>query len=564
MTPTQVWREYTASPDGTHHLFEGRPAYDLRFTEVLKFHPPGMAPVIDGSGAYHITADGLPAYGFRYVRTFGFYEGIAAVQTTDGWHHIGTDGAAIYAECHSWCGNFQEGRCPVRDGSGRYFHILPDGRPAYAERYRYAGDFRDGYAVVQDETGRHTHIDPDGRLLHGKWFLDLDVFHKGHARAADADGWHHVDTAGRPLYEARFGNVEPFYNGQARVTGRDGSLSVIGEDGDVVVTLREPARTPLEELSGDMVGVWRTQAIRSAVELGVFELLPVSAAELETKLELAPSNGARLLRAMLEIGLARRDVAGIYHATQKGAHLQSDHEMSLTDAASHWGDQSRAAWRHLAESLRTGLPATTDGTRDFFGELSSRPAVLAASHRTFAAYAKHDYAAIPEIWDFGRHAAILDAGGSTGELAFALLRAYPNLTATIMDRPEVANLFAPPPDVEARCRFVAGDLIQSWPMRSNAVILARVLHDWPDDDARRILARARDAMDTCGHLYLVEMILDESGSTGGLLDLNMLVMTGGRERTLADFEHLLEETGFGLVDVVPTGRVNSLIRAEAV
>ena len=564
MTATQVWREYTVSPDGTHHLFQGRPAYSLRFTEVLKFHPPGMAPVIDGSGAHHIAADGLPAYEFRYVRTFGFYEGIAAAQAIDGWHHIGPDGAALYPERHSWCGNFQENRCPVRAGSGHYFHILPDGRPAYAERYHYAGDFRDGYAVVQDETGRHTHIYPDGRLLHGKWFLDLDVFHKGYARAADAGGWHHVDTGGRPLYEARFANVEPFYNGQARVTGHDGSLSVIGEDGEIVITLREPARTPLEELSWDMVGVWRTQAIRAAVELGVFEMLPASAAELEARLELPPSNGTRLLRALSEMGLVWRDVVGVYHATQKGAHLRSGHEMSLVDAASHWGDQSSAAWRHLAESLRTGLPAIPDGRPDFFRRMSERPDELATIHRTFAAYAKHDYAALPEIWDFGQHEAILDAGGSTGELAFALLRAYPNLTAAVMDRPEIANLFAPLPEVETRCTFVAGDLFQSWPVHSDAIILARVLHDWPDDDARRILARARDAMDPGGHLYLVEMLLDESGSAGGLLDLNMLVMTGGRERTLGDLERLLGETGFQLADVRPTGRVNSLIRAEAV
>ncbi len=564
MTAPQEWREYTVSPDGTHHLLQGRPAYNLLFTEVLKFHPPGRAPVIDGSDAYHITADGSPAYPFRYVRTFGFYEGVAAVQATDGWRHIGPDGAALYPERHTWCGNFQEGRCPVRDDSGRYFHILPDGRPAYAERYRYVGDFRDGYAVVQDENGRHTHIDPDGVLLHGKWFLDLDVFHKGYARAADTDGWHHVDTAGRPLYAARFGNVEPFYNGQARVAGHDGSLNVIGETGETVVILREPVRTPLEELSNDMVGVWRTQAIRSAVELGVFELLPASPADVETKLQLAPSNGTRLLRALLELGLARRDNVGVYHPTKKGAHLKSGHRMSLAAAASHWGDQSSNSWRHLADSLRTGLPFGMNGNRDFFRRLSDRPGELLASHRTFAAYAKHDYAVLPEVWNFGLHDAILDAGGSTGELAFELLRAYPNLDATVMDRPEVSDLFSPPEAVARRCRFVAGDIFRRWPVRSNAVVLARVLHDWSDDDARHILAQAREAMDEGGHLYLVELLLDPTRGAGGLLDLNMLVMTGGRERTLTDFKKLLTETSFRLEDVRPTGRVNSLIRSEAI
>ena len=202
------------------------------------------------------------------------------------------------------------------------------------------------------------------------------MFHKGFARAADVDGWHHVDTAGHPLYEARFGNVEPFYNGQARVTGHDGSLSVIGETGDTVVVLREPARTPLEELSSDMVGVWRTQTIHAAVELGVLGLLPAPASGLETQLELAPSNCSRLLRALLELDLVRRDAAGVYHTTQKGAHLRPDHEMSLADAANHWADQSSVAWRHLAESLRTGMPAITDGRGDFFSRLSDRPGEL--------------------------------------------------------------------------------------------------------------------------------------------------------------------------------------------
>ena len=76
--------------------------------------------------------------------------------------------------------------------------------------------------MVQNHAGAHTHVDMNGVLLHGKWFRDLDVFHKGYARAADVQGWYHVDMAGQPLYCRRFKAVEPFYNGQARVEGLDG------------------------------------------------------------------------------------------------------------------------------------------------------------------------------------------------------------------------------------------------------------------------------------------------------------------------------------------------------
>ena len=561
------WKSSRPAPEGTHHVRtdDGRPLYQARFYEALKFHPPGLAPVLDASGAYHITPDGSPAYPERYLRTFGFYEGIAAAHSATGWHHIGAAGAPLYVERYAWCGNFQEGRCPVRDDAGRYFHIVADGSPAYGERYRYAGDFRDGHAVVQNDSGDHTHSDANGRLLHGKWFRGLDVFHKGYARAADPQGWHHVDMRGRPLYEGRFRSVEPFYNGQARVESHDGSLSVIDERGNEVVQLRGPSSSSLEELSRDMVGLWKTHAIRAAAELGVFELLPMSAADLEAALGLAPSHGARLLRALLELGLVRRDAAAVYHATAKGSHLHSEHDLSLTAAARHWGGLAHDAWRDLTDSLRSGAAAFPAGNHQgLFDWLGERPSELAACHRAYAAYARHDYAVLPRVWDFGVHDAILDAGGGTGELTLALLRAFPKLKATVLDRPEVAELFSAPDDVGDRCRFVGGDVFGKWPVRSDAVILARVLHDWPDDDARRILGRAREAMADGGCLYVVEMELDEATGAGGLLDLNMLVMTGGRERTAGEFQELLADTGFRLLDVRSTGTVNSLICAEAV
>ena len=564
MTMTDRWREYAVSADGTHHVHHGRPAYERRFIEVLKFHAPGLAPVIDASGAHHITADGNAAYAERHVRTFGFYEDVAAVQSTGGWHHIRPDGTPLYSQRYGWCGNFQEGRCPARDADGRYFHIRTDGVPAYRERYRYAGDFRGGHAVVQNDAGDHTHIDINGVPVHGQWFRDLDVFHKGHARASDARGWHHVDMAGQALYDRRFGMVEPFYNGQARVEGHDGSLSVIDELGTEIMELRGPVVSTLENLSGDMVGTWKTQAIRAAVELGVFDLLPAGAADVERALALAPLCGVRMMRALQELALVRRDADQVYHATGKGAHLRSDHVLSLSAAAGHWGDRSDRAWRGLAQSLRTGIPARDGTTDDFFGWLAKQPDELRSTHRAFASYARHDYANLPRVRDFGAHDSVLDAGGGTGELAFALLRANPTMRATVMDRPEVARFYEPPSDVAGRCAFVAGDVFGEWPVESKAVFLARVLHDWGDDDARRILDRAREAMPAGGDLYVLELTLDETTGAGGLLDLNMLVMTGGRERTLQEFQDLLVDAGFQLCDARPTGAVNTLICARAI
>ena len=558
------WRDYSISVDGTHHVCDGMPAYAARFLEVLKFHAPGLAPVLDESGAYHITPEGLPAYNARHVRTFGFYENRAAVHSADGWSHILPDGSPLYPERYAWCGNFQEGRCPVRLPGGRYFHIDENGIPAYSEFHRYAGDFKDGHAVVQWGDGRHSHIDQSGALLHGRWFLDLDVFHKNFARARDDQGWHHIDTLGQPLYGDRYRNVEPFYNGQARVEGIDGSLSVIGETGETLMELRGPLRSPLEELSGDMVGMWRTQAIRAAVELGVFESLPASAQDIERSLELADAVGSRLMRALAELSLVWSDDGGVYHCTEKGALLQRSHPLSLAGAASLRGSETYAAWAEAEYSFRTGRSAFRKlYGQNLFERLRDRPEQLRSSHRAFASYARHDYQSLVTSLDFGIHDHILDAGGGTGELAFVLLRAYPDLTGTVMDLPEVVREAEPSDELKGRCRFAPGDLFEQWPVRSDAVVLARVLHDWPDDEAVRILARAREAMPTGGTLYVIEIMLDDDTSAGGLLDLNMLIVAGGAERTTEQFRHLLGNAGFELLEAIPTRSVSSVIRARA-
>ena len=440
-----------------------------------------------------------------------------------------------------------------------------DGVPAYSECYRYAGDFKDGFAVVQRDDGRHTHTDRNGNLLHGTWFLDLDVFHKRFARARDEQGWHHVDHLGEPLYGARFRNVEPFYNGQARAEGFDGSLSVVDESGEIMVELRRPLSSPLEELSSDMVGMWRTQTIRAAVEVGVFEALPASAHYIEKSLQLAESVGTRLMRALTELDLVQRDKDGVYHLTRKGSLLLRAHPFSLADAASLWGGDTYTAWSEAAYSLRTGRSAFTKlFGKDFFNHIGGEPGQLAACREAYAAYAKHDYQSLASSCDFARHEHLLDAGGGSGELAFALLRAYNGITATVMDRPEVVSDLQPPEDLQNRCRFVAGDFFEEWPVRSDAVILARVLHDWPDTEALRILRRARDAMPEGGTLYVVEMAQDYNTGAGGLLDLNMLVVTGGAERTEEQFNVLMKQAGFKLVEVVFTPSVSSVIQARAV
>jgi hypothetical protein len=237
----EPWRRAVVAGDGSHHLLDGLPLYAPRFEAVQKFHAPGLAPARDGGGAYHIDSRGRPAYAARFRQTWGFYEDLAAAEDGDGWTHVRPDGSPLCAARLAWVGNFQEARCTVRDGEGWYFHIDREGRPAYAERHRYAGDFRDGAAVVRYEAdGLCGHVDGAGRPTHAGRFIDLDVYHKGYARARDARGWLHVDRSGRAAYRARFAAVEPFYNGQALGETPDGRRVLIDVAGAVVLSLDAP------------------------------------------------------------------------------------------------------------------------------------------------------------------------------------------------------------------------------------------------------------------------------------------------------------------------------------
>lgn len=231
------WQHIRVAPNQTYFLIDGKPVFNKVFHEVLKFHAPGLAPVIDESGAYHINSNGEPIYKKRYKRTFGYYCLRATVITDQGWRHIDETGKQAYEMSYSWLGNFQEGLCTVRNSENRYFHIDLKGERIYQEDYLYAGDFKNGVACVKLFDGFFVHINQYGSQIHSEKFIDLGVFHKGYATAKDHNGWHHINNKGKSIYTNRYQFVEPFYNGQALVTLFDNSKQVINENGDQLLTV---------------------------------------------------------------------------------------------------------------------------------------------------------------------------------------------------------------------------------------------------------------------------------------------------------------------------------------
>lgn len=545
--------EIDIAPDRTHHVRSGEPLYAERFDEVLSFHSPGLAAVRRGDAAWHIHLDGSPAYAHRFLRTFGFYERRAAVVTRDGWRYIDDAGHEASSGRFAWCGNFQGHRAAVRDNRGRYFHVDLDGSPAYAHRWAYAGDYRNGIAVVQAENGRSTHIDKTGSPTHHVWFLDLDVFHKGFARARDDDGWMHVDLHGRPAYSRRFASVEPFYNGQARVERFDGGLEVIDESGRTTVEVRTALTDEFHDLSRDMVSFWKTHTICAGVELGVFEQLPATTEEIAISLSLVPDRTARLLRALAEIRLVelRNDT---WYPTARGHYLRIEHPSTLADAALEYARRFSPNWAHLSDAIR----GDNWDPPPLFEQVARGDRAL-EHHRMLRSYALHDYASVPAAMSLSGDEMVIDAGGGLGVLTTALVKHYPSLRAFLLDRPEVIRQTVIPDEVADRVQCKAVDLFEPWQVAGDVVLMARVLHDWDDDVAKRLLCQARASLPQGGALFVVELVVPEDGYAGALCDLHLLMATGGRERTLPEFANLLESTGFALAAVRPLSSFQSLI-----
>jgi Spermidine synthase len=172
-------------------------------------------------------------------------------------------------------------------------------------------------------------------------------------------------------------------------------------------------------------------------------------------------------------------------------------------------------------------------------------------------------------YDFSRARHIVDVGGADGGLLLAILEASPHVHGTVFDRPQVveaAREAIEAKNYQARCKAVGGDFFQAVPSGGDLYVLKFILVDWKDADALRILQNCRRAITPDGKLVVIEMTIPDANtpSPGQLFDLNMLVMTGGQERTQSEYGALLAQAGFRLSRVIGTGSPFHIIEAVAV
>ena len=331
--------------------------------------------------------------------------------------------------------------------------------------------------------------------------------------------------------------------------------------------------TPAATLLHLMTGYRAMQALYVAARLGIADLLKDGARGSE---ELARATGAdaralhRLLRALASLGVFGEDADGRFTPSELGALLRSDVPGSLRAAAIFFGDERNwHAWGKLERSVMSGEPVRGPrGTQVFLEESARDPEGAALFNAAMTSLTSAFDAAVTAAYDFSRLGTLVDVGGGQGALISSILAANPALRGILFDIPPViesARGRIGEAGLAGRCELVAGDFFASVPAGGDAYVLKWVIHDWDDEHGVAILGSCRRAMARDGRLLLVERVVpervDQSADTQGIVlgDLNMLLWTGGRERTAAEYRALLASGGFTLARIVPTATQFSII-----
>lgn len=333
-----------------------------------------------------------------------------------------------------------------------------------------------------------------------------------------------------------------------------------------------PTEPPAVRMHQLTMGALVSQAISVIARFGVADALAAGPRDAEDIAEMVGAHGPalyRLLRALGDAGVVAELENRRFALTPLGEVLRSDVPGSLRGWATMVGMPfHRYPWTDLYETVRTGESAfdRVHGTK-IFEYLAEHPEDAAVFDAAMHSFSTSETVSIVKAYDFTRFRTIVDVGGGRGGLLAAILSANPRLQGVLFDVPavvagvddEIAGA-----EVVDRCKVVSGDFFDSVPEGGDVYLLSNIIHDWDDDHAVQILSTCRTAMANTACVLLAELVLPEGPqpSMGKLVDLEMLVMTsGGRQRTEAEYRTLLGRAGLRLTRIVPSNGGISLVEA---
>ncbi|HVK12018.1 MAG TPA: methyltransferase [Gemmataceae bacterium] len=339
--------------------------------------------------------------------------------------------------------------------------------------------------------------------------------------------------------------------------------------------MSEPAPPPPPEVvvTQMIFGKWVAMALSVAAKLRVADALaggPKTVANLAAETGTHPPSLYRVLRALASVGVFAEDAHGRFRQTPLSEVLRSDVPGSMRAVADYCGaDWSWRPWGRLLETVRTGKTAFDA----VFGEqafeyLARHPDESAVFNDGMTGFSMQESPAVAAAYDFSPFGTVVDVGGGHGHLLCTILSKYPGPRGVVFDAPHVAAGAAPriaAAGLADRCRAESGDFFKTVPA-GDAYVMKHIIHDWPDAEATTILRNCRAAARPGAKVVLVEMVIPPGNdpSPGKLLDLEMLVIASGKERTEREYADLLAGAGWRLTRIVPTESPASVIEGEAV
>lgn len=325
--------------------------------------------------------------------------------------------------------------------------------------------------------------------------------------------------------------------------------------------LNAEAPSPKVRMQQMVAGYWISQAIYAAATFGIADLVkdgPRSAADLAKATGTNTEFLYRLLRALASVGVFAEDAQGKFMLTPMAEFLRSDSPSAIRPYALMAGDEQYRVWGNLVEGVRTGenMFEKTIGL-PIFDYLTQHPEKGKIFDGAMTGIHGEETQQVLDAYDFSKIRVLADVGGGNGLNLIAILKKYPLMRGILFDLPQVIER-ARPNFVAAglgdRCQLVAGNFFESVPKGADACLMRHIIHDWDDAKSIQILKNCHAALPQDGKLLLVESVIPAGNEPcfAKFLDLAMMLIPGGKERTEIEYRQLYEASGFSLELVVAT------------
>ena len=326
-----------------------------------------------------------------------------------------------------------------------------------------------------------------------------------------------------------------------------------------------------DRVNGLITACWTTQVVAEAVRLGLPDRLARGAVGSDVLAAATGTNADalhRLLSAMASIGLVTHHGGLLFSLAPDGELLRSDAADSLRGVALHWGDRQWRSFGLLGAAVADGKAHVAEG----FENLQKDPAQADVFNLAMAEQSFRIGRAAAAAYDFSGVRRVLDVGGGYGAVLAALLLAHDHLRGASFDLPDVeagARRYLATHALGERADYVGGSFFEAVPEGFDCHVLKFIIHDWGDDESRRILTNCARSLPAGGRVLLLEQVVPDvitpDPRTAAVLRGDLIMLNiGGRERTRARYEALLQESGLALAQVIPTRTTFSVIEARRI